>query len=418
MIPSNIVRSLWRWRPGSYLRSSGGLFFWLAARAGMQVALVFSLTRLLTAEQYGSFVATLAVATLFTPLAGLGLYNVLVRDGSRDNAALPRLLRASLDLWWRAALLFGLIAVAIAKAILPPAISLVALAILVPGEIASTSLTELIARVEQARHHPKRYGAINAGLAAIRLATLGLCMIGHATLDTWAMAYALSSLSYAGALLIWAARTVTVSRSATPDWQMLKEGKPFLLALLSLRVQSEANKPILAHSGLAAAGNFNIAQRALDIAALPLNALQEVLAPRLFASSQPLRHAALPLAFIMAVSLIEALVLWYGAPLLPQLFGHGYANVSWLIRALILIPTAQAMRNVLGVALVALNCAGALTRSYIVSMTASIALNLLLIPRHGLHGAVIAAYVTEALTTVTLAAILFRLHFVRQGTSS
>lgn len=418
MTPGHIVRSLCRWRAGNYLRSSGGLFFWLAARAGMQVMLVFSLTRLLNAEQYGSFVAALAVATLFTPLAGLGLYSVMVRDGSRDPAAIPRLLGTSLDLWWRAALLFGLIAIAIAKAVLPPAISLVALAMLVLGEIASTSLTELIARVEQARHHPNRYGAINAGLAATRLVTLGLCMIDHASLDSWAMAYALSSLIYAAALLIWAARTVTVDRAAAPDWKMLKEGKPFLLALLSLRVQSEANKPILAHSGLVAAGNFNIAQRALDIVALPLNALQEVLAPRLFASSQPLRHAALPLTLIMAVSLIEALVLWYGAPLLPQLFGPGYANVSWLIRALILIPTVQAMRNVLGVALVALNCAGALTRSYIVSMTASIALNLLLIPRSGLHGAVIAAYVTEALTTLTLAAILFRLHFVRQGTSS
>jgi O-antigen/teichoic acid export membrane protein len=408
------LHSLQRWRPGHYLRSSGGLFFWLAIRAGIQVLLILGLTRLLSASEYGSFVAALAVATLFTPLAGLGIYSVLVRDGARDIDRLPDMLGAALSLWWRAALVFGLLGFVTAKLVLPAVTATLPLAVLVFSEITSTSLTELIARKEQARHRTQRYGAINAGLALSRLGMLVLCALGHVSLQGWMWSYAFASLGYAGALLAWTMYTMPPCTTTKRDWQLLREGRPFLLAILSLRVQSEVNKPIIAHTGLAAVGNFNIAQRALDIAALPLNALQEVLAPRLFASRHPVRHALLPLSLIMGLAALEGLTIWYAAPLLPHLFGPGYDNITWLIRAMVLIPAVQALRGVFGVVIVALNRASVLTGSYIVSMVASIGLNLWLVPWQGLHGAVIAAYTTEALTAIMLAAILVHHHVAQR----
>ncbi len=83
---------------------------------------------------------------------------------------------------------------------------------------------------------------------------------------------------------------------------------------------------------------------------------------------------------------------------------------------MVLIPAAQALRGVFGVAIVALDRASALTGSYIVSMVASMGLNLYLVPTLGLHGAVIAAYSTEALTSIMLAAILAH-HLVVQQRS-
>lgn len=406
MSSGELLHSPRRWRPGRYLRSSGGLFFWLATRAGIQVLLIFGLTRVLNASEYGSFVAAIAVATLFTPLAGLGMYSVVVRDGARDIDHLPEMFRQALRLWWRAALAFGLLGIVTADLILPSTTAALPLAALVFSEITSTSLTELTARKEQAQHRIQRFGAMNAGLALSRLGALGVCAIGQASLEGWMWSYALASIGYAGLLTTWTLAKMPPSTTTKHDWRLLREGRPFLLAILSLRVQSEVNKPIIAHTGLAAVGNFNIAQRALDIAALPLNALQEALAPRLFASSHPIRHAALPLTLIVGLAALEGLAIWYAAPLLPQLLGAGYDNVTWLIRAMVAIPAVQAFRGVLGIAIVALDRASALTGSYIVSMVASIALNLYLVPRYGVQGAVIAVYTTELVTSAILTAIL------------
>jgi O-antigen/teichoic acid export membrane protein len=409
------IEALRRWRPGHYLRSSGHLFFWLILRAGIQVALIIALTRILSAQEYGSFVAVLAVATLFTPLAGLGMYSVLVRDGARNPASISRQLSAALGLWWRATILFGLLGVVATWMVLPNVLDALPLAVLVVGEIASSSLVELLARTEQARNRPQRYGAMNGGLSLARLAAIGLfALVGNKSLEEWIWFYTIASFGYAGALSAWMFRSMSLQMVRKPEWALLREGRPFLLAVLSLRVQAEVNKPVIAHTGLAAVGSFNIAQRGLDIAALPLNALQEVLTPRLFASNRPLRHAALPTAFIMGLAGMEAVVLWYGAPLLSYLFGPAYADVVWLVRALIMLPAAQALRNILGVAAVALDCANSLTGSYVTSMAASIGLNLWLVPAYGLRGAVAAIYATEGLTTIILATVLVHHYIVHR----
>ena len=407
MLVRNLIGMLRRWRPGHYLRSSGNLFFWLVLRAATQVALIVALTHILSAPEYGSFVAVLAMATLFTPLAGLGMYSVLVRDGARNRASLSNQLSAALGLWWRATILFSLIGIVATWVVLPNVLRVLPLGVLVFSEVASSSLVELLARTEQARDRPQRYGAMNGGLSLARLAAIGVfAFVGNRSLEEWTWAYSIASFGYAGALLTWMFRVMSLHKITKPEWALLREGRPFLLAVLSLRVQAEVNKPIISHTGLAAVGSFNIAQRALDITALPLNALQEVLAPRLFASNRPVRHAALPAAFIMSLAAVEALLLWYCAPLLPYLFGPAYVDVVWLIRALIMLPAIQALRNILGVATVALDRAHSLTGSYVASMVASIGLNLWLVPVYGLWGAVIAVYATECLTTAILAVIL------------
>lgn len=68
------------WRPGGYLRASGVLFGWLALRTGAQMALFVLIARSMGADGYGSLIAVMALAGVFS-FAGMGASAVLVRDG-------------------------------------------------------------------------------------------------------------------------------------------------------------------------------------------------------------------------------------------------------------------------------------------------------------------------------------------------
>src|SRR3546814_15377469 len=67
-------------------------------------------------------------------------------------------------------------------------------------------------------------------------------------------------------------------------------GLPFSMAAFATKLQAEFNKPILAHLGFDLAGSYNVAQRASDLASMPLSALQESLWPRLYAQQNPIRQ--------------------------------------------------------------------------------------------------------------------------------
>lgn len=412
------ILNLYRRTTTSYVRSSSSLFFWLAARSTAQVALVFALTQLLGPDGYGGFVAALAIATLYTPLAGLGFYGVIVRDGARSPSTLAAQLSEALTLWLPAALVFGSLAVGTAYVALPASLHAPALAALVFSEIVSSSLVELLGRTEQAQHRAQRYGAMTAGLIVIRLIALGIYATAtHPTISGWMAVYAIASLIYAIALLVWVTRTLQFALPRKLRWSLLREGLPFLLAMLSLRIQAEVNKPVLARLGPALAGNFNIAQRALDIAALPLIALQEVLWPRLYAESRPIRRAVLPTILLSSLAGVAAVALWYAAPLVPYLLGTGYKDVSSLIRMLALLPAIQVLRNMIGVITVATNLANTLVGSYIICMIMTIIFNLWLVPAYGMHGAIAAAYASE-ITAIFILSIALAYNLFRKRSSS
>jgi Membrane protein involved in the export of O-antigen and teichoic acid len=212
-----------------WLRAGGGLFGWLLLRAGAQAVLLLALARWLGADGYGQYVAALAVAGFFTPLAGLGLQGVLLRDGAADPARLPALLRAMLRLWLASALVCDLLAVLTAVWWLPAGIPWPALAALVIAEVGSSSVVELRARAEQARHRTGRYGAMLAGLIGARLAGLGVLalLLPSADVAAWMWVYAGASLAYAALLLLIAEPTTHIETPAPGE--LLRQGAPFAL---------------------------------------------------------------------------------------------------------------------------------------------------------------------------------------------
>lgn len=405
------MRRALRWRPGGLVRDGARIFLGLGLRAAAQAALVLLLARWLGAQGYGAFVAALAIASFFTPLAGLGMSAIIVRDGAGEPATLLRLRHQALTLWAGASIVSVVLALVAMIWGLPTSVPLGALGLLAAGEVAASALVEINARIEQAQQRAMRFGLVMAGLPLTRLLALGLWLwLTAPSSAAWMIAYGLSSLSYAAVLtaIQSAALKQTVNAKDRPTPNLAVEGLPFAVGNLAARLQTEFNKPVLAHLSYADAGGFNVAQRLVDLVTLPLAALQEAFWPRVFAAPDPharMRRSALAL---LGMALAAAGVLAFAAPLLSWLLGADYAPAAHALAALALLPLLQVARNLGNAWLMAHGKSQVLLLVYAAAAGTGVLLVLLLVPRHGLMGAVWSAYASEAVAVLVQAAIARR----------
>ena len=397
---SSLIRPFLSWRPGRYLRNAGQLFGWLLVRALAQAGTVVMLSRLLGAEDYGRFVAIVAVASFLIPFAGLGLSGLLLRDGARNPAAIDRLLSHALRVWLASAVACAIIALGLAWILLPQDVPWRAASVLIVMEVASASMTDLLARSEQARHQISQYGAINAGLPFIRLVALVIYAAAMgSTLTGWLWVYA--SVGGAYAVAIYVHFQPKEQANAGAPTLSIREGLPFVGAALSLRLQAEFNKPLLARIGFDQAAYMGVAQRATDLVSLPLMALQEALWPRLYADNEGharLRKTSLAL---ISLSILTGVALWLCAGLVPLVLGKDFTLAVSAIRWIAWLPTLQLLRSFSNFQAVAAHRTSIVGVSYVIGSLAALGLMAVLIPPFGLGGAIAAAYLSEVAIIAT-----------------
>lgn len=395
--------------PRSYLGASSKLTGWLMIRAGSQALMTIVVAKALGANDYGNFVTIIALASFFAPLAGFGLHGVILIRGSRIPVELPRLIGTCLTLWAGSTCLFSVLAIAVVLHVLPSSEHGLTVALLVFSEVVSTSFAELIARIEQSRHNVAGFGAILAGLAAIRLLVALPFLLDHSlALSDWIIAYTSANLIFSAAISLWLFRRHEIDKPAPMEWRLLREGLPFGIGAASMRLQGEFNKPVLAQIEPALAGNLNVAQRAIDLVSLPLMALQETLWPRFYANTNPLKQMQLLLAGILMIAIGLGVALSLAAPLLPIVLGSDYQDSASMLLCLAWLPCFLVLRNLANALMVARGYQLRLTGVYIFSASVGIILNLWLIPEYAVLGAIVAAYLSEALTFLTLLTILIR----------
>lgn len=403
---ASLIHSFASWRPGRYLRNSGLLFGWLSLRALAQAATVVVVSRLLGAEDYGRFVSIIAVASFLIPIAGLGLSGPLLRDGARNPSTIDGLLAQALQVWLGSAVACAAIALGLAWIMLPPDVPWHAASALIVVEVASASLTDLLARFEQARHRISHYGAINAGLPLVRLLALAVYVeMGASALDDWLWVYASTGATYSA--VIYGRLRPKKHADTSARRLSIREGLPFSTAALVLRLQAEFNKPLLARIGFDQAAYMGIAQRATDLLSLPLMALQEALWPRLYADNEA--HAQLRRVSLALVSLglLTGFALWLCAGIVPKLLGKDFAPTISAIRWIAWLPTLQLLRGFSNFQVVATHRTSILGISYVAGALAAPALMVALIPPFGLKGAIAAAYLSEAAIIATQQSMLF-----------
>lgn len=413
--PAATLTKLLAWRPGGYLRASGALFGWLAVRTAAQAALFVLVARTLGAEGYGSLIAVMAIATLFAPLAGLGGQSLLVRDGARNPWHIPRYLGDALRLWAISVVPLCVLAFALCRLVLPPALPVWAIAAIVLADLAGTSLIELLARTWQTVQRMGGFGAAMAGLILLRLIVfcilLGIAPPGPAQ---WAGWYAAATSAYV-ALLAWALvqQFGRARASGTPLVRLAAAGLPFAFAGSALRVQAEANKPILARlDTLSGTGTFSAAQRVVDLLSVPLQALLETLTPRALGSASSARSVFTLGIPAMVLAAGGSFIILISAPWLPVLLGASYADSVEAARLLALLPLVLVIRSLLTTVLMARGLHHRFYGAYGLGAIVSVTATMVLVSAWGLHGAALAAYPAE-LTMIGVQTYFVAIHKVK-----
>lgn len=392
------LTKLLAWRPGGYLRASGALFGWLAVRTLAQTVLFVLVARTLGADGYGSLIAVMAIATLFAPLAGLGGQALLVRDGARHPENLPIHLGDALRLWALSVVPLSLLAYLACALLLPPTLPAYAVAAIVLADLAGTSLLDLLARTWQALQRMAGFGAVMAGLIVARLAVFcALLAFAPPSPAAWAVWYAAVTAAYV--LLAGAAalrRFGTPRPSGMRFTRLATAGFPFAFAGSAMRIQAEANKPILARlDTMAGVGVFSAAQRVTDLVVLPLTAAVEAMMPRAYQVQRPVaalfRIGTAPLA----IGILGGILLAIFAPALPTILGASFNDSVPVVQLLALLPAALVIRLILTIALAARGEQQHFLVAYGVGALISITATMFWVPMFGLAGAVAAAYATE-----------------------
>jgi O-antigen/teichoic acid export membrane protein len=391
--------------PRAYLQSSTVLMGWMAVRAIAQAATVLLLARAMGADAYGIFVAAIAVAALVSPLAGLGVASIVLRNGAMDPGYLPAYLRRAFRIWVPSAAACILGGLVLASVLLPRAVPWPAVVAALLVEVIVASLSELLARHAQAQRRMGRFGAMSAGPVLLRLAGLALLV---SLLDAPDAATILWTHAATGVLFVlivmiaWPRRPAEVAAGEPRQPFHATAGLPFALAAFATRIQGEFNKPVLARVEFALAGNFNVGQRAVEIVALPLAALQESLWPRLYALDDPRRQLCIAGGLLVLGALACGALVWSLAPWLPRLMGADYLLTAEVVRLLAWLPMLQVVRGMANFMIIHGGRMRLLGWAYSAGAGLNVLLVAALVPAWGMHGAVAATYATELLMIFVL----------------
>jgi O-antigen/teichoic acid export membrane protein len=406
-IPSGLARLRARLGGRQLLRGSLHLLAGHLLRLFIQSAYFILTTRGLGVEDFGRYTGLQALLLGLVSFTNLGYPILALRAVARDARGRVAIwsggLRVTLVLGGSFSLLVALLGPSLLHIDFPRLpLLLIALA-----ELVVYAVLILLSGIMQGDERLDRMAMIEVGLALSRLAVVGaVAFAGGLDLPRFAAAHLAGSVLWLVAALAafgrgWAWPLVSVGwaeiRATIRDGlyiALAASGRSFLIGIDKMLLPAMA--------GLAIAGQYAAGYRVFAFALLPVQAFMSALYPRFFqrgqgsfAGSLALWRRSAPL--VLAYALPVSLLLYLAAPLLGPILGVEYPEAPQVLRALVWVLLLQALYLPLGDALSGADHFGFRSASIFIAMLANLGLNLILIPRQGWQGAVLAVYLSHGL---------------------
>ena len=381
----------------------------MAARTLAQALSLWLIARVLGPNGYGAITAVVSIAGAFGYLLAFGVPLSMVNAVARGDRTLPTAWRETVAASLASIPLLVLSYAGVALLILPKAVPLFVAACFALAEIVVLPMCQACVYACIAADRRRDAARLTLMPAFVRLLFAAVLWPSVQWLDparvllVWAAMYLLSS-SLALALAARHIRPWTAG-SWPPAWHGLRpavrEGFPFAVAGLAQKLAADADKALLAGLGsLHAAGIYGLAYRILEMAQTPMHALalstlthfvrHRQRGPR--AAVRELLHI-LPIPMVYAV--LVAPTLFGAAWLIPAVFGEAFANASKSIQHMALLPLLMAPRIQIQAVLNSAGMQARVAASQFLGAGLGIAINIFLIPRWGIDGAIAAAYAVE-----------------------
>ena len=372
---------------------------WMAlsyfGRFGIQGATFVLVARALGATGFGAFVAALALVSVLAPFAALGAGNLLVMHLARQPESFARRWGSVLLTVPLAGVPLTLLAAG-GGALLLPRVPMTLILALALAELFFARIAELCSQACQGLERMRPTALVGALPSAFRLgaaAAFALAAGGRGPV-TWGVAYlAASTLA---ALLAFVVVTLALGRPRLDRALVrdnLRRGAWFALAQSSANIYTDIDKTLLARLGtLPAAGIYAVAYRATALAFVPVTGLLAATYARFFRrgaegirGSRRLARELMPFACLYGAA--AGIGLYAIAPVLPHLFGRGFAETTGVLRWLAPLPLIQAVFYLGGDALTGAGYQRSRTALQAVAAVLNVGLCLWLIPAHSWRGA-------------------------------
>ncbi len=386
---------------------------WMLIGQGMNVVLragyFILLARLLGVKEYGIFAGAFAFVSMATPYSGLGSGLLFMRYVSADAE--------NFAVYW-GNILFATVAVGslltailyfLASHLLNPASASLALPVAL-GECIFQQLVIGAGQVFQA-FEQLRMTAI-AGLLTSSLRLLAVIVMALLLHRATAWQWALWSLAVSVIAAI-AGASIVLTRFGQPRFapslfvSRFGEGFNFSIAGSTQSVYNDIDKTMLSHYGMNVAnGIYTMAYRIVDIATIPVIALDSAVLPRFFRVGVHSASSVTGLSSRLAkrgalLGIAMAVVMFAAAPVIPHVIGRGFQQSVSALRWLCLIPAFRGVHQLTGSAITGLGFQRYRTFAQFCAAAFNFGLNLWLIPRYGWVGAAWSSLATDGSLGVT-----------------
>lgn len=396
-------------RASSLAHNAGWMLVGQGLNLLLQAGYYILLARLLGVREYGVFAGAFAFAAIATPYSSLGSGLLFVRYVSTraDNFAAywGNILLATFGMGLLLTILLYMIAPHLLN---PESASLILLVAL--GDCVCRQLVSCIGQIFQAFEQLRMTAATNILVSFLRLMAIAfLALFCHrATAWKWALASLIVS-----ALAAIMTSAFVIVRYGRPRFSLqlllskFQEGFGFSLAGSTQSAYNDIDKTMLSHYGLNIAnGIYTMAYRIVDVATIPITALDAAVLPRYFYLSREKSASVVNLSVRLArraafLGLIMSICMFFAAPLIPLTVGIGFKDSEMALRWLCLIPVFRGVHQLTGSAITGLGFQRYRTTAQFSVAAINVGLNLWLIPRYGWLGAAWASVASDGTLALT-----------------
>jgi O-antigen/teichoic acid export membrane protein len=345
-------------------RGSAWMIGGQVAALGFQAIYFALMGRTLGSREYGAFVGVVAMVAVLAQFSSCGMEMILLRNLSRDRTSFATTWGAALRALGVGFVLLLLIVLALGHVFLRGELLL-----LVPWIAVSDGMFGKMAQLAgralqgagQLRAMAKLTAAMSMGRATLACAVFAYARWWNGRVDAllWARVYWIAPL-----LVGSIAFCVVTVRFGWPKFERMRrrdwsEGFSFSLSNSSISLYNDIDKTFLVSLGNTfAAGIYGAAYRVVDVASAPLYSIYAAATPTLFreGSEGVERAHALSNRIVRRTLLYgvgAAAALFFGAGLLPKLFGPSFQESVVALRWLCFLPLLRVLHYAWGTTITA-----------------------------------------------------------------
>ncbi len=390
------MKGLSKWLPVSDLKKNT---LWVMLGNGLkliiQAAYFVIIARSLGPEQYGAFVAVVAIAAILSPFVGLGTSNLIIRNVVQDRAAFS-------DSWGNGLFitavsgLCGLALISSCRFLLPRSIPWAILLLVASSDLILGRLTDLSAFAFGAMEKFRATAQINVHSSLARLVGLLVLVsrIHHPSAEQWAIVYLATTAVVTAGSVTAVFATLGKPSLALPQLRRdLLEGFYYSAGQSAQSVYNDIDKTMLARLGdLSATGIYGAAYRLIDVSLVPVKSVLSAAYPGCFRAGQEgisgsLKYMRRLLPKPVGFAIFIVFSLFVCAPVLPHILGKEYANAVMALRWLALLPLIKTFHFFFADALTGAGHQGLRTMIQFVVAGVNVLVNLWIIPAYSWRGA-------------------------------